>query len=64
MKEIKVGERVTIEAQEVPQNSSSCKGCCFDLDRFECDISTDIFGECKASCRSDGKNIIFKEVKE
>lgn len=53
MKELKVGERITLEVVE----SSTCKGCCLtDLDFCP--------QGCVAKERSDGKNIIFKEVKE
>ena len=53
MKELKVGERITLEAVESP----TCEGCCFtDLDF------------CPQGCvvqeRSDGKCVIFKEVKK
>lgn len=54
MKELKVGERITLEIVESP----SCTGCYF----FEGS------GTCPDGCcayeRSDGNWIIFKEVKE
>ena len=53
MKELKIGERITLEAVESP----TCEGCCFtDLDFCP--------QGCVAKERSDGKNIIFKEVKK
>lgn len=63
MKELKVGERVTIEVQEEAKESVICTGCCFNLGNLRC-VSPDIFGDCRGGRRSDGKNVIFKEVKE
>lgn len=59
MKELKVGERVTITLEAVERNN--CEGCFFDIQEggYTC--------MCKHKCckfnRSDSKNIIFKEVK-
>jgi hypothetical protein len=53
MKELKVGERITLEVVESP----SCTGCYFEN-------SDNCPGECCAYERSDGNWIIFKEVKE
>lgn len=53
MKELKVGERITLEVVESP----SCKGCYY-VDSDFCPYG------CAPRVRSDGKNIIFKEVKE
>lgn len=55
MKELKVGEKLTLEVVESP----TCEGCYF----------TDAAkGNCPSGCcsyeRPDGKNVIFKEVKE
>ena len=58
MKEFKVGERVTLEVTET--DKESCKGCFFD--NYGCNAS-DMF-KCGYANRSDGKGIIFKEVKE
>lgn len=58
MKELKVGERVTIILEAVEQKT--CKGCFFD--NYGCNAS-DMF-KCGYANRSDGKGIIFKEVKE
>ena len=58
MKELKVGERVTITLEAVEQKT--CKGCFFD--NYGCNAS-DMF-KCGYANRSDGKDIIFKEVKE
>lgn len=58
MKELKVGERVTITLEAVEQKT--CKGCFFD--NYGCNAS-DMF-KCGYANRSDGKGIIFKEVKE
>lgn len=57
MKELKVGERITLE---VVEQDGTCDGCFFE--RGGC-----IVGEQLACCRtehSDNKDIIFKEVKE
>ena len=57
--ELKVGERVTITLEAVERNN--CEGCFFDIQEggYTC--------MCKHRCckfnRSDGKYIIFKEVK-
>ena len=66
MKELKVGERVTLEVIE----QNVCNGCdasffgydniCYNPTYNGCD---DGF-QCKPKERSDGKNVIFKEVKE
>ena len=53
MKELKVGEKITLEVVENP----TCKGCYF------ADLEFCPHG-CVIQERSDGKNIIFKEVKE
>ena len=66
MKELKVGERVTLEAIE----KDVCNGCdgCFFCHDDTCYNPTyndwaDGF-QCESEDRSDGKRIIFKEVKE
>ena len=59
MKELKVGERVTLEVQEV--ENISCPRCFFWDKEIGC---TWCVAECIDTFRSDGKNIIFKEVKE
>ena len=56
MKELKVGERVTIEVQEV--EDISCPSC---NKLIGC---TKSIVECFADRRSDKKNVIFKQVKE
>lgn len=62
MKELKVGERVTITLEVVEQKS--CKGCFFNgADDYCGATSLGLKLECVSQCRSDGKNIIFKEVK-
>ena len=65
MNEIKVGERVTIILEAVEENG--CDGCLFDHDDT-CHNPTyndwaDGF-QCEPEDRSDGKHVIFKEVKE
>lgn len=59
MKELKVGERVTIEVQEV--EDISCPSCFFCNKLIGC---TNSIVECFAYRRSDKKNVIFKQVKE
>lgn len=61
MKELKVGERVTITIEVVEQ--ISCKGCFF-YGVYGCYSPIFLESECAAECRSDGKDIIYKEVKE
>ena len=58
MKELKVGERVTITLEAV----KGCDGCFFDGNGGCVAISLGM--ECVPKYRSDHKNIIFKEVKE
>ena len=60
MKELKVGERVTITLEVVEE--LTCYGCFFSTSFGKCSK----FGKVKCSIRdrSDGKNVIFKEVKE
>ena len=57
MKELKIGERVTIILEAVEHEGYSCKGCFFEL-CYGCPFP------CFGTERSDHKNIIFKEVKE
>ena len=58
MKELKVGERVTLEVTET--DKESCKGCFFDSKKF-CEVWQQY--PCSIKERSDHKNVIFKEVK-
>lgn len=59
MEELKVGQRVTITLEVVEENG--CEGCFF-FGKYRC------FAPSKSKCsnvlRSDGKDIVFKEVKE
>lgn len=50
-----IGTRITLEVVET-ENATSCDGCFF----------RGIAGNCMVRCigRTDGKNIIYKEVKE
>ena len=63
MKELKIGERVTITLEAVEQ--SSCDGCYFD-DGNTCHNPTLNRGmegfQCESKDRSDGKDVIFKLV--
>ena len=63
MKELKIGERVTITLEAVEQ--TSCVGCCFDGGDTCLDptINWDIGGlQCCSANHSDGKDVIFKLV--
>lgn len=64
MKEIKIGERVTITLEAVEQKG--CDGCFFE-DRNPCYYNPTInesmeILQCCAKYRSDGKDVIFKLV--
>ena len=61
MKELKVGERVTITLEAVEHDT--CEGCFFD-GRNGCCVAMSLGMECLPKYRSDKKNVIFKEVKE
>lgn len=65
MKELKVGERVTItlEVVENTSGSGSCTGCFFDVSNKRC-YATLLGFECMPKYRSDNKDVIFKEVNE
>ena len=63
MKELKVGEKVTITLEAVEEkNCLPCEECFFASFGNGC-IVKDVLA-CNFFERSDGKNIIFKEVKE
>ena len=63
MKELKVGERVTITLEAIEQKS--CNSCFFNGADDYCGVtSLGLKLECVAQCRSDGKNVIFKDVKK
>lgn len=53
MKELKVGERVVLEVVET--ETVACTGCFFDSKNI-CSVGL------KCANRSDGKNVIFKQV--
>ena len=59
MKELKVGERVTITLEAV----KGCDGCFFDGINGCC-VAISLGMECVPKYRSDHKSVIFKEVKE
>ncbi|WP_270265920.1 hypothetical protein [Segatella copri] len=58
MKELKVGERITVTLEVVKQ--SGCRGCFFETPGC---IAPYKF-KCGRTSRSDNQNVIFKEVKE
>ena len=60
MKEFKVGERVTITLEVVEE--LTCYGCFFRTSFGKCGGNGNV--KCYIRDRSDGKNVIFKEVKE
>lgn len=60
MKEIKVGQRVTITLEAVEE--LSCYGFLFRTFFGKCNGNGKV--KCSIRDRSDGKNVIFKEVKE
>ena len=63
MKELKVGEKVTITLEAVEEkNCLPCEECFFASFGNGC-IVKDVLA-CSFLERSDGKNVIFKEVKE
>lgn len=60
MKELKVGEKITLEVIET--DKESFKGCFFDSKMFNCESWRKY--PCSIKIRSDHKSVIFKEVKE
>ena len=63
MKELKIGERVTITLEAVEEKSCNC--CFFNGEDYYCGAtSLGLKLECVAQFRSDGKYITFKEVKK
>ena len=58
MKELKVGERLTITLEVVEE--LSCYGCFFRTSFGKCNGKV----KCSMRDRSDGKNVIFKVVNE
>lgn len=64
MEELKVGERVTITLEVVEAvKGKGCDGCFFD-GRDGCCGAISLEMECVPKYRSDGKSVIYKEVKE
>ena len=61
MKELKVGERVTVTLEAVEHDT--CEGCFFKGVAGYCG-ATSLGLECVPKYRSDGKEVIFKAVKE
>lgn len=65
MKELKVGERATITLEAVEQDG--CDGCFFSIGAicYNPTMNGLVDGfNCKSEDRSDGKGVIFKEVKK
>lgn len=66
MKELKVGEKVTLEAIE-QDVCNGCDDCFFGYDDTCYNPTYNGWGDgfqCEPEERSDGKHVIFKEVKE
>ena len=59
MTELKVGERFSVTLEVVEQNG--CEGCFF-YGKYRCLAPSK--SKCSNVVRSDGKDIVFKEVKE
>lgn len=59
--ELKIGERVTITLEVIEQKS--CNGCFFKGADDYCG-ATSLGLKCVPKSRYDGKEVIFKEVKE
>ena len=60
MRELKIGERVTITLEVVEQREG-CNGCFFDQgENIPCTYNY----KCNRCTRSDHKNVIFKQIKE
>lgn len=62
MKELKVGERVTITLEAVEADGDSCKGCFFNH-RKSCGEWRQYYS-CSTNERLDNKNVIFKRIKK
>ena len=60
MKELKVGEIVTITLEVVEE--LTCYGCFFSTSFGKCSGNGKV--KCSIRDRSDGKNVIFKQVKQ
>lgn len=62
MKEFKVGERIVLEVKEngFKDPNFPCMECFF----FNLPMMGVCYSMCEGRLRSDGKNVIFKEVKE
>lgn len=66
MEELKVGERVILQAIE-QDVCNGCDDCFFGYDDICCNPTYNGWGngfQCEPEERSDGKHVIFKEVKE
>ena len=65
MKELKIGERVTITLEAVEHEE--CDGCFFSIDGTCYNPTRNDWADgfqCQPEDRSDGKSIIFKQVKQ
>lgn len=64
MIERKIGEMFNYNGRTVKVvRSLSCLGCMFDTERIYCARNRDITGVCGDELRSDGKSVIFIEIK-
>lgn len=62
MKELKIGEIVTITLEAVEADGDSCKGCFFN-NRKSCGEWRQ-YCPCSTKERLDHKNVIFKRIKK
>lgn len=62
MKEFKVGEKIVLEVKENSSKDSNfpCMKCFF----FNLPMMGACYSMCEGRLRKDGKNVIFKDVKE
>ena len=57
MRELKIGEEITLKCVAIPKEViPSCDGCVFE------DLDDSCIGACRSHIRTDGEDIIYKEV--
>ena len=61
MEDLSIGSEIVLKVVE--DEKEGCDGCFFD-GRNGCCVAISLGMECVPKYRSDGKNIIYKEVKE
>ncbi len=63
--EFAIGEEFQLGLKRVKvcnREEMTCEGCVFE--NIECDNFYPLTGECSSEYRSDGKSVIFEEVKQ